>query len=130
MKTPALVALLAVSAAVLVALGLWIVSRIRRNSSDRERRRRLAVNARGRLGDATITDIADNTIFYSYTVSGVVYEGSQDISQLRDFIYGDTERVIGPVTMKYSPRNPANSIILCEEWSGLRDNMKPRSPAE
>lgn len=130
MKTPALVALLAVSAAVLVALGLWIVSRIRRNSSDRERRRRLAVNVRGRLGDATITDIADDTIFYSYTVSGVVYEGSQDISQLRDFIYGDTERVIGPVTMKYSPRNPANSIILCEEWSGLRDNMKPRSPAE
>ena len=26
----------------------------------------------------------------------------------------------GPATVKYSPRNPANSIVICEEWSGLR----------
>ena len=23
--------------------------------------------------------------------------------------------------MKYTQRNPANSIVLCEVWSGLRD---------
>jgi len=28
--------------------------------------------------------------------------------------------VIGPAQVKFDPRNPANSIVLCEEWSGLR----------
>ena len=32
----------------------------------------------------------------------------------------DPDRLIGPVYMKYTPRNPANSIIVCEQWSGLR----------
>jgi hypothetical protein len=123
MNTPVLVALL-LAAGALFVLGVWIVFRIRRNSSDRERRRRLAVNARGRLGDATITDIAGDTIYYSYTVHGVVYDGSQDISQLRGLLNGDPERMVGPVSMKYSPRNPANSIVICEEWSGLRENSK------
>ena len=27
---------------------------------------------------------------------------------------------LGPVAVKYDPRNPANSIVLAEEWSGLR----------
>jgi hypothetical protein len=26
----------------------------------------------------------------------------------------------GPAIVKYIPRNPANSIVICEEWSGLR----------
>jgi len=25
--------------------------------------------------------------------------------------------------MKYDPRNPANSIVLCEQWSGLRTRI-------
>jgi hypothetical protein len=27
---------------------------------------------------------------------------------------------IGPVSVKYDARNPANSIVLAENWSGLR----------
>jgi hypothetical protein len=27
---------------------------------------------------------------------------------------------LGPVSVKYDPRNPANSIVVSEEWSGLR----------
>ena len=34
--------------------------------------------------------------------------------------------LVGPVTLKYSTRNPANSIIICEEWSGLRQRREPR----
>ena len=83
-------------------------------------RRRLTVNAQGRLGDATITEVQDNIIFYSYSVRGVTYTASQDISQLRAHIASDLEKLIGPVSLKYSPRNPANSIIVCEDWSGLR----------
>jgi hypothetical protein len=112
--------LLVVVAAALAALGLVILFRIRRKPKDKEMRRRLAVNLHGRLGDATITEVQENTLFYSYSVRGVAYTASQDISQLRAQIPSDLERLIGPASLKYSPRNPANSIIVCEEWSGLR----------
>ena len=110
-------------AAVLVVLtailAFFVVRNIRR-PKDKEKRRRLDVNERGRLGDATITEVVEDTIFYEYSVRGVGYTASQDISQLRDQVPADVERLIGPVTLKYSPANPANSILLCEEWSGLR----------
>jgi hypothetical protein len=121
MNAPVQVALLLASAAGLLGLGAKILSRFRRTPEERERRRRLAVNLRGRLGDATVTDIDGDTIYYSYTVSGVSYTTSQDISQIRDLIHADLQRLIGgPVSIKYFPRIPANSIVVCEEWSGLR----------
>jgi hypothetical protein len=112
--------LLVVVAAALIALGLIVIFRIRRKPKDKEMRRRLSVNLHGRLGDATITEVQDNTIFYSYSVGGVAYTASQDITQLRPRIPSDLEKLIGPASLKYSPRNPANSIIVCEQWSGLR----------
>jgi len=114
------VVLLLVVSAALAALAVTISFRIRRNPSDKEKRRRLAVNLIGRLGDATITDVDENTVYYEYMVGGVVYTASQDISQLREHIPSDPERLIGTVSLKYSLRNPANSILVCEEWSGLR----------
>jgi hypothetical protein len=112
-----------VAVSVLIAISgvaYYILLRIRRNPKDKEKRRRLQVNQEGRLGDATITEVHENTIFYEYSVRGVLYTASQDVAQLREQIPSDLERQIGPVTLKYSPRNPANSIILCEAWSGLR----------
>ena len=123
MNAPLEVALLLIAAAALVALGIWLLLRVRRNPRDREHRRRLAVNSKGRLGDATITEIDGDIIYYSYSVSGVSYTAAQDVSQLRDLIHADIPRLVGgPVSIKYFPRIPANSIIICEEWSGLRAN--------
>lgn len=88
---------------------------------DKEMRRRLNVNAHGRLADATITEVQDDTLYYSYSVGGVSYTASQDVSQLRERMPPDPNRLIGrPASLKYAPRNPANSIIVCEDWSGLR----------
>jgi hypothetical protein len=110
-----LLALLLIGAAVLVVL------RIRRKPKDKEKLRRLEVNTNGRLGDATITDITEDAIFYEYSVGGLTYTASQDVSQLREMIPADSHRLIGrPASFKYSLQNPANSILLCEEWSGLR----------
>jgi hypothetical protein len=110
----------AVSLPVLAA-GIFIVLRIRRKPKDKEQRRRLDVNQNGRLGDATILEVTDGAIFYEYSVRGITYNASQDISKLRELIPGDLERLIGrPASLKYSSQNPANSILLCEEWSGLR----------
>ncbi|HTC36272.1 MAG TPA: hypothetical protein VK724_23030 [Bryobacteraceae bacterium] len=108
-------------ALLVVAAGVYIVLRIRRKPKDKEQRRRLEVNSNGRLGDATILEITDDAIFYEYSVRGITYTASQDISKLRELIPGDPERLIGrPASLKYSSQNPANSILLCEEWSGLR----------
>jgi hypothetical protein len=104
----------------LVAAGAWIVMRYRRNPDRRERERRLTVARRGRLGDGTIDDTSEDAIYYSYNLAGVEYIASQDIRNLRGLLPPDLARLIGPVTVKYASRNPANSIVLCEEWSGLR----------
>ncbi len=116
----------AVSMAILGAL-VYTLRRMRRNPKDKEKRRRLQVNQNGRLGDATITEVLESTIFYEYSVRGVLYTASQDVAQLREQIPTDLERLIGPVSLKYSPQNPANSIILCEDWSGLR-GVAPAKP--
>lgn len=104
-----------------VAVGIYIVWRIRRKPKDKEQQRRLEVNSNGRLGDATILEIAGDSIFYEYSVRGITYTASQDISKLRELIPAEPERLIGrPASLKYSSQNPANSILLCEQWSGLR----------
>jgi len=103
------------------AVAVYVVLRIRRKPKDKEQRRRLEVNSNGRLGDATILEITGDAIFYEYSVRGITYTASQDISKLRELIPGDPQRLIGrPASLKYSSQNPANSILLCEEWSGLR----------
>jgi hypothetical protein len=105
----------------LITAGVLVGLRIRRKPKDKEKLRRLDVNTNGRLGDATITDITEDAIFYEYSVGGLTYTASQDVSQLREMIPADSHRLIGrPASMKYSSQNPANSILLCEQWSGLR----------
>lgn len=114
------VAIGALSLSVLAA-GVFLVMRIRRKPKDKEKLRRQEVNTTGRLGDATITDVSEDTIFYEYSVAGLTYTASQDISQLRELIPAESHRLIGrPASLKYSLQNPANSILLCEQWSGLR----------
>lgn len=116
-----LVLILGFFAATLLVLGVWIVFRFQRHPRDKEKRRRLAVNMHGRLADGTITETTDNAIFYSYSVGGVIYAASQDLSELQKTAPLSLEQFVGcPVTVKYATRNPANSIVICEEWSGLR----------
>lgn len=105
----------------LIALAVWIVLQVKeRNPERRERNRRLFLNQRGRLGDALITEATADIIYYAYSVHGVQYTASQDISALRDKLPAEPERLIGVANLKYAVRNPANSIVICEEWSGLR----------
>lgn len=115
---------LALFALGLAIFGGWLLIRGRETPEWRERRRRLAVNMRGRLGDGMVSDVGEDAIYYSYAVGGVEYQTSQDITQLKEFLPPDPHRVVGPVTLKYSLRNPANSIVVCEAWSGLWTSRK------
>jgi hypothetical protein len=115
------IAALAVLGAVLMAVGVWIALRVRQGSPEkRERRRRLFVHQNGRLGDALITEASEALLYYNYSIHGVEYSASQDISALRDRLPAEPGRLVGLANLKYAPKNPANSILICEEWSGLR----------
>jgi hypothetical protein len=116
------IALLCGLAAALIAVAIYAALRLKGSPEKREQKRRLNVNQLGRLGDAMIIEASDSAIYYSYTIRGVQYEASQDISTLRDRLPADPARLIGAVaSLKYTPKNPANSILICEEWSGLRN---------
>jgi hypothetical protein len=111
-------------AVVLIALAIFIALRVRGSPERREQRRRLAVHRLGRLGDALITEATGDTLYYSYSIRGVQYTASQDITSLRERLPAEPERLIGVASLKYSPNNPANSILVCEEWSGIRESRR------
>jgi len=117
---------LAFTAGVLLLLGvvLWW----RREDPTRgelERRRRLQVNRVGRITNGSILELHDQNepgehlLLYNYNVRGVEYQAAQDISFFRHRI--DFKRLAAgqPASVKYDPQNPTNSIILCEDWSGI-----------
>jgi hypothetical protein len=94
---------------------------------ERERRRRLSTS--GRIIDGTVTDVQEFTpdghepvqlLIYNYDVAGVSYECSQDITLLRQFVDLHSCRIGLPASVKYDPHNPGNSIVVAEDWIGLR----------
>ncbi len=112
--------LLAIVAVLLIGATVLILYRMRVTPEERERRRCEMVNRIGRMTDGMLTDVTSDAVFFVYSVMGVDYETSQDLSAFAESLPEDRDSLAGPVTIKYSPRNPANSIVLCEGWSGLR----------
>lgn len=84
------------------------------------------VNRIGRTHDGFLTDVSPGLLAYQYSVNGVDYSASQEIDDLLDRIPEDPAHLIGHVNIKYAPRNPANSILLCASWSGLRTSHQYR----
>lgn len=120
-------AIAAGAAAVLLApFLLWRWLRSPASPGERERQRRLAVNGRGRITDGIILDYCDEALYYSYSIAGLNYTASQDVSNLGELLPRDPSALIGPGSVKYLPPNPANSIVVCEHWSGL--HARPRPP--
>ena len=95
----------------------WKRSRV--SPEERERRRRAWLVATGKMGDAVLVEMRETLVFYCYDVRGVEYTASQDIAPLAEKLPPGLSPN-GAVSVKYDPRNPANSIVLAEEWSGLR----------
>jgi hypothetical protein len=104
-----------------IAVRAWLRSRI--SPDEKERRRRLMLLSAGKRGDANLVDIRGDMVVYSYSVRGVEYTASQDVSMLEPLLkpfVPDDVASLGPICVRYDPRNPANSIVLAEEWSGLQ----------
>jgi hypothetical protein len=117
---PSIPAVIAVALAAIIAVFLLLRRSNRPTPEEIERRRRLAIQAGGKMGDGEIIDVNGNSLLYSYSVAGVNYTASQDATELRAMLPPDPMSLLGPISLKFDPRNPANSIVLCEQWSGLR----------
>jgi hypothetical protein len=101
----------------------------RKTPEQREAERRLRLSATGRIIDGTVLDVQEfsnngappvQLLIYSYDVAGVSYECSQDITCLRQFLDLHSCRIGLPASVKYDPHNPGNSIVVAENWSGVR----------
>jgi hypothetical protein len=104
----------------LIAHRAWKRSRV--TPEERERQRRGWLVSAGKMGDATLLEIREKYLFYSYAVRGVEYIASQDVSSLAQLMPMDL-CASGSVSVKYDPRNPANSIVIAEQWTGLRSRV-------
>jgi len=115
------------AALIVTAAAIILFWRYRRRPTpeELERRRRELVHRTGKIGDGEVLDLEGTTIVYSYSVAGVGYTVSQDLTAVIDLVPPDRMAVLGPVSVKFLPRNPANSIVICEEWTGLRRTPHP-----
>lgn len=75
-------------------------------------------------GSASLTNPDGNgavrhLVFYTYSISGVTYETAQDLTGMEE--RACLHRVVTglPVSVKYDPSNPGNSILIADDWSGL-----------
>ena len=117
---------------VVLAAAIWLLVYLRRPSAEEiERRRREQLARTGRITDGVILDARTLTgedsisptpevLVYSYRLAGVTYNCAQDVSRLPDQVIGF--RIDQPVQLRYDPRNPGNSILVSESWTGLWQN--------
>lgn len=111
-----------------------------------ERKRRLHLNHIGRIAEGQVIELAEHPptqpekkkllfgsndknplhgrprhlVSYSYAISGVTYQTAQDITGLESQVR--LERLVAgqPASIKYDPANPSDSILVADDWSGLR----------
>lgn len=110
----------AVIALIAAAFLLWRIFRRRPSPDELERRRRNEILKTGKIRDGEITDVEGSIIMYTYSVSGVVYSVAQDATAIARLLPDDRMRMVGPASVRYDAKNPFNSIVICEAWSGLR----------
>jgi hypothetical protein len=130
------VALLALAA--LTSLALWLVLRKRPTAEELERARRKFLVQSGRLVDGMLVDICEvfaparkktekdrtlTLLIFSYRIGGVDYECSQDITDMPGVVDALQVRAGFPCTVRYQPGNPQNSIVVAEEWTGIRQGL-------
>jgi hypothetical protein len=111
-----------------------------------ERKRRLHLNQIGRIAEGQVVELVEHPpepqparkrlfgsrarplaaplsrhlVSYSYAISCVTYHTAQDITGLQSQIRFDRLVAGQPASVKYDPSNPSDSILVADDWSGLR----------
>jgi hypothetical protein len=110
------------------AIAAWLWLRARTTPEERERQRRLLVHQNGRILEALVTGVDGDTVFYQYSLRGVEYNTAQDCSSLAQRLPTPRDTLVGVASCKYHRANPANSIVICEEWNGLAKPERTTHP--
>jgi hypothetical protein len=134
LRSPRNALAIAATAAAIGGLTWYLLRKPRPSVEDLERARREELAAKGRITDGSITETAEGhihlsaeteashstpqVIVYNYRIAGVSYEAAQDVTTLSNLVRDI--RTDLPVQVRYEPHNPANSIVVAENWSGLR----------
>lgn len=138
---------LALALAVLAGIGILFYAFFRpfADPDEAERKRRLHLNQIGRIAEGQVVELVQHPadegaaprglfgskprplagrlrhiVSYSYSISGVTYQTGQDITGLESQVR--LERLVAgqPASIKYDPANPVDSILVADDWSGLR----------
>lgn len=115
------------------AFGAWyIFFRKRPTPAEIEHGRRQFLTQVGRIVDGTLLDVAElpgedghplTMLIYEYRIGGVDYEASQDITLMGDVVTVAHVRSGFPCSVRYQPGHPQNSMVVAENWSGLRKTV-------
>jgi hypothetical protein len=131
----------------ILALGLiaFAFMRPRVDPEEAERKRRLHLNHIGRIAEGQVVELNEHPptpaperrgflarsrplndnrprhmVSYSYSISGVTYHTAQDITGLESQVRFDRLMAGQQASVKYDPSNPTDSILVADDWSGLR----------
>jgi hypothetical protein len=122
--------------AAVAALVLWLVFRKRPTPEELERARRQFLVQSGRIVDGMLLDVCEvaaedgrtlTMLLFHYRIGGVDYECSQDITDMPGIVDVTQVRAGFPCSIRYQPGNPHSSIVVAEQWTGLRAGL-PQFP--
>jgi hypothetical protein len=123
--------------AAFAGLALWLIYRKRPTPEEVERARRLFLVQSGRIVDGMLLDVCEveaedgrtlTMLLFSYRNGGVNYECSQDITDMPGVVDVSQIRAGFPCSVRHQPGNPQNSIVIAEQWSGLRASLPTFPP--
>jgi uncharacterized protein DUF3592 len=140
--------ILALGGGTILALGLIVFAFMRPHvdPDEAERKRRLHLNHIGRIAEGQVVDLSEQAaqpgeerrgllpsrshpladtrprhmVSYSYSISGVTYHTAQDVTGLESQVRFDRLMAGQQASVKYDPSNPSDSILVADDWSGLR----------
>jgi hypothetical protein len=129
-----------------IALLVYAFSHPKVNPEEAERKRRLHLNHIGRIAEGQVVELSQQQpapseepksllgsrsktlpdlgprymVAYSYSISGVTYHTAQDITGLESQVQFNRLMAGQQASVKYDPSNPSDSILVADDWSGLR----------
>ncbi len=129
-----------------IALIVFAFMRPSVDPEEAERKRRLHLNHIGRIAEGQVVDLSEEPapsveerrrllgsrprplrdsrprylVSYSYSISGVTYHTAQDITGLESQVRFAGLMAGQQASVKYDPSNPSDSILVADDWSGLR----------
>ena len=140
--------LLALGGGTILAIALIVFAFLRPNvdAEEAERKRRLHLNHIGRIAEGQVVELSEHPpapvearrgllgsrsrplpdtrprcmVSYSYSISGVTYHTAQDVTGLESQVRFDRLVAGQQASVKYDPSNPSDSILVADDWSGLR----------